>query len=104
MTIWNYYHELMGRQGVSPTQAKNIVRTQSSVIAALTLKRGEVDAMLCGLVGVFPIHLRHATNIIGKEEGVKDYSTVTAMALPGGTFFCVILMLPPTLQLKKLLR
>ncbi len=84
---WNYYHELMGRKGVSPSQAKNIVRTQNSVIASLLLKRGEADAMLCGTVGVFPIHLRHVTNIIGKEEGVKDFSTLTALVLPSGTFF-----------------
>jgi malate dehydrogenase (oxaloacetate-decarboxylating)(NADP+) len=84
---WNYYHELMGRKGVSPTQAKNIVRTQTSVIAALMLKRGDADAMICGTVGVFSIHLRHVTNIIGKEEGVKEFSTVTALVLPSGKFF-----------------
>ncbi len=84
---WNHYHELMGRKGVSPTQAKNIVRTQTTVIAALMLKRGEVDAMLCGTVGAFSTHLRHVTHIIGKKAGVNDYSTVTAMVLPSGTFF-----------------
>jgi malate dehydrogenase (oxaloacetate-decarboxylating)(NADP+) len=84
---WNYYHELMGRKGVSPTQAKNIVRTQTSVIATLMLKRGDADAMICGTVGVFSTHLRHVTNIIGKEEGVKEFSTVTALVLPSGTFF-----------------
>ncbi len=89
---WKYYHELMGRKGVSPTQAKNIVRTQTSVIAALMLKRGDVDAMICGTVGVFSIHLRHVTNIIGKEAGVKEYSTLTALVLPSGTFFLVIPM------------
>ncbi len=84
---WNYYHELMGRKGVSPTQAKNIVRTQSTVIASLFVKKGEADAMICGTVGLFTTHFRHITNIIGKEEGVKDFSTVTALVLPSGTFF-----------------
>lgn len=84
---WNYYHEIMGRKGVSPTQAKNIVRTQTTVISALMLKRGEVDAMLCGAVGSFATHLRHVTHIIGKAEGVNDFSTVTALVLPSGTFF-----------------
>jgi malate dehydrogenase (oxaloacetate-decarboxylating)(NADP+) len=84
---WNYYHELMGRKGVSPTQAKNIVRTQPSVIAALMLVCGDADAMICGTVGVFSIHLRHITNIIGKEAGAKNYSTLTALVLPSGTFF-----------------
>jgi len=86
---WNYYHEIMGRSGVSPTQSKNIVRTQTTVISALMLRRGEVDAMLCGTVGVFSTHLRHVTRIIGKGEGVKDFSTVTALVLPSGTFFMV---------------
>ena len=84
---WTYYHELMGRKGVSPTQAKNIVRTQPTVIASLVLKRGEADAMLCGTVGAFGLHLRHVTNLIGKNAGVKDFSTLTALVLPSGTFF-----------------
>ena len=84
---WNYYHELMGRKGVSPSQAKNIVRTQSTVIASLVVKKGEADAMICGTVGLFATHFRHVSNIIGKEEGVKDFSTLTALVLPSGTFF-----------------
>lgn len=84
---WNYYHELMGRKGVSPTQAKNIVRTQSTVIASLVLKRGEVDGMLCGAVGAFSTHLRHVTHIIGKKEEVKDFSALSVLVLPSGTFF-----------------
>ncbi|MFT5133211.1 MAG: malate dehydrogenase (oxaloacetate-decarboxylating)(NADP+) [Gammaproteobacteria bacterium] len=84
---WNFYHELMGRKGVSPAQAKNIVRTQTTVIAALMLKKGQADAMLCGTVGSFSTHLRHVTHIIGKKTGVNDFSTVTALVLPSGTFF-----------------
>ncbi len=87
LDYWTYYHELMGRKGVSPTQAKNIVRTQPTVIASLVLKRGEADAMLCGTVGAFALHLRHVTNLIGKNAGVKDFSTLTALVLPSGTFF-----------------
>ena len=84
---WSYYHELMGRKGVTPAQAKNIVRTQSTVIASLFLKRGEVDGMLCGTVGAFATHLRHVTNIIGMKEGVKDFSAMSVLVLPSGTFF-----------------
>ena len=84
---WNFYHELMGRKGVSPSQAKNIVRTQSTVIASLVVKKGEADAMICGTVGLFATHFRHISNIIGLEEGVKDFSTITALVLPSGTFF-----------------
>lgn len=84
---WNHYHDLMGRKGVSPAQAKTIVRTQSTAIAAMMLKRDEVDAMLCGTVGAFKSHQQYVEDIIGKVEGVRDFSTLIALVLPSGTFF-----------------
>jgi len=46
---WQLYHEIMQRRGVSVDAAKSVVRTRSSVIAALMVRRGEADAMLCGV-------------------------------------------------------
>ena len=85
--FWNYYHELMARSGISPAEAKNIVRTQNTVIAALMLRKGDADAMLCGSVGPFISHLKHIEEIIGKGEGVSHLAAVTALVLPTGTFF-----------------
>src|SRR3546814_16608154 len=48
---WQLYHQIMRRRGVTPDNAKAIVRSRATVIAALMTKRGEVDAMLCGTVG-----------------------------------------------------
>ena len=84
---WLRYHELMGRKGVSPGQAKYIVRTQNTVIAALLLKCGEADAMLCGTEGPFNGHLQHIQEIIDRDEGVSALSAVTVIVLPGGMFF-----------------
>ena len=84
---WNHYHELMGRKGVSQAEAKTVVRTQSTVIAALMLNRGEVDAMLCGTVGPFKGHLQYVEDIIGRVDSVRDFSTIIALVLASGTFF-----------------
>ncbi len=84
---WKLYHELMGRKGVSTADAKTVVRTQSTVIAALMLKHGAADAMLCGTVGRFNGHLQAVQDIIGKAAGVQDFSTLIALVLPSGTFF-----------------
>jgi len=84
---WLYYHELMGRKGVSPGQAKYILRTQNTVIAALLVKLGEADAMLCGTEGPFNSHLRHIQEIIDRNEGVSELSAVTVIVLPSGMFF-----------------
>ena len=85
--FWNYYHEIMARNGISPAEAKNIVRSQHTVIAALMLRKGDADAMLCGSVGPFVSHLNYIGEIIGKGEGVSHLAAVTVLVLPTGTFF-----------------
>ena len=37
------------------------MRSRASLIAAMLLRRGDVDAMLCGTVGTFDEHLRLRT-------------------------------------------
>ena len=48
------YLERAGRRGVTPDLARTIVRTNSTVIAALSVLRGDADAMICGLEGRYP--------------------------------------------------
>jgi malate dehydrogenase (oxaloacetate-decarboxylating)(NADP+) len=84
---WRTYHALMERKGVSPDAARTIIRTNTTVIAAMMLKRGEADAMICGTFGHYGDHLRHVVDIIGKAKGVLDTSALSTLILPGGTFF-----------------
>lgn len=84
---WTLYHTLMARRGVTPDQARNIVRTRNSVIAALMLYRGEADAMLCGLDGRYHRQLGHVENVLGKRAGVQSLAAMSGLILPQGTFF-----------------
>ncbi len=84
---WNLYHDLRGRRGQSPEHAKMVVRSNATVIAALLLKLGYADALLCGSVGRYHSHLRNVMSIIGKAPGVGDVSGVVALILPAGIFF-----------------
>ena len=81
------YHDIKGRAGISPNEARRIVRTQSTALAALLLMHEDVDAMLCGTIGPFINHLTHVRDIIGKRDDVRDLSSVTVLVLPEGTFF-----------------
>ncbi len=45
------YFALVGRRGVIPEAARTIVRTNQTVIGALRSKRGEADALICGVGG-----------------------------------------------------
>jgi malate dehydrogenase (oxaloacetate-decarboxylating)(NADP+) len=84
---WTLYHSLMERKGVSPDFARSVVRTRNSVIAALMLRRGEADAMLCGAIGQYHRHLRHIVDILGVVPGTSAPAALSAIILPKGTFF-----------------
>ena len=86
-SYWEEYRRLLGRKGASPEYAKTITRTQATAMAALMLHSGEADAMLCGTVGRFTDHLKHIEGVIGLREGFRDFSALTALILPSGSFF-----------------
>ncbi len=84
---WESYHRLMERRGVAPDDARTLVRTSTTIIAALMVKRGEADAMLCGTAGRYARHLQHLRDIIGLRRGVQAPSALSALVLPKGVFF-----------------
>jgi len=84
---WALYHQLMGRDGVSPEAAKAAVRRSNTLIASLMLKRGEADAMLCGLVGRYDAHLDHIRQVIGQKPGARTMAAMNALMLPEHTLF-----------------
>ena len=81
------YYRLVERRGVSPSHARRVVRNGSTVIAALLLRRGDADAMICGAVGRYLTQLRHVSEVIGKEGGVRGFAALSAMILPTGPLF-----------------
>jgi malate dehydrogenase (oxaloacetate-decarboxylating)(NADP+) len=84
---WELYHKLMGREGITPEAAKAAVRRSNTLIATLMVKRGEADAMLCGLVGRFDAHLEHIRSVIGTKAGARTIATMNALMLPQYTLF-----------------
>lgn len=80
--------QLAGRRGVTPEAARTLVRTNTTVIAAIAMMRDEADAMICGLEGRFEKHLRYVDMIIGRREGVGDLSALSMLISQFGvTFF-----------------
>ena len=84
---WSLYHRIMERNGVSPDLARTIARTNTTVIAALMLKRGEADALLCGLVDRYANHLQHIKDIIGLQPGVGNPAALNAIITHNGVYF-----------------
>ena len=78
---WELYHTIMGRHGVTPEAAKAAVRRSNTTIAALSVKLGHADAMLCGMVGRFDTHLQHVRDIIGLKASAPGLAAMNALML-----------------------
>lgn len=84
---WEAYHTIMERRGVTPDEAKSILRTTPTVIGALMVYKDIADAFICGATGKFHAHMKHVTDIIGLKPGVEAPATVSPLILPNGTYF-----------------
>ncbi|MGE0384721.1 MAG: NADP-dependent malic enzyme [Gammaproteobacteria bacterium] len=85
--FWQAYYRIMRRKGATEEDARTIVRTQNTVIAALSVHLGYADAVICGTTGHYHEHLQAVTDILGLAPGVRSASAMNALLLKKGTFF-----------------
>ncbi|MBV2091739.1 MAG: NADP-dependent malic enzyme [Candidatus Thiodiazotropha sp. (ex Ctena orbiculata)] len=81
------FFEMVQRGGFSPKEARKYLNRNPTVLAAIMLSIGEVDAMICGTVGRYRKHLQNVTEIIGTESGINKLSSMNALVLHSGTLF-----------------
>ncbi|MBL8790949.1 MAG: NADP-dependent malic enzyme [Rhizobiales bacterium] len=79
--------DVAGRKGITPDAARTLVRTSTTVIAALAVHRGEADAMICGLEGRYRSKLRLIRDIIGLAPGVNELAAMSLMITSRGIVF-----------------
>ncbi len=84
---WEAYHRLAARDGVTPDMAKATLRRSTTAIAALMVRRGDADAMLCGLVGRYEAHLEQVERIIGRRDDAPCLAALNALMLDQRTLF-----------------
>jgi malate dehydrogenase (oxaloacetate-decarboxylating)(NADP+) len=84
---WTTYHNIMGRNGVSPDTAKTIVRTRNSVIGALMVYRGEADALITGVVGRYRVNLENVLDVIGLRPGARIAASLAILNTEDGAYF-----------------
>lgn len=81
------FHALVGRKGVTPDTARTIVRTNTTVIGALAVRRGEADALICGFQGRFIKHVRDIQSVVGLAPDAAQLSALSMLILNRGVFF-----------------
>ena len=85
---WQAYHSLMERKGITPDIAKVHVRTNNTIIAALMVRFGDADAVLCGMIGRYVEHFKNLRNIIDVYPDAQLCAAVTTLILESGPLFC----------------
>jgi malate dehydrogenase (oxaloacetate-decarboxylating)(NADP+) len=84
---WRNYYGLVRRSGVTQNLAQEAMRNRSSLIAAMLLRGGEVDSMLCGTSGAFYEHLGYVRQVIGLRDGVRTCGTMNMLVIGGRPLF-----------------
>lgn len=84
---WQDYHKLMERKGVSVEYAQREVSRRTTLMGALMVRHGDADAMICGTIAEFSLHLDYISNVIGLRKGVNRFAAMNVLILPGRTIF-----------------
>lgn len=85
--FWKDYHQIMQRKGVTVEYAQREARRRSTLIAALLVKFGKADGMLCGTYASYDIHLDFVKNVIGLKDGRSTFFTLNALMLEDRNLF-----------------
>ena len=86
---WRQYHALTERRGVTPSAARNLLRSRPTIIAALMVERGEADAMITGIVGRFHKKLGYLRSVFDFEQGITGTAAMTGVINDKGAWFFV---------------
>jgi malate dehydrogenase (oxaloacetate-decarboxylating)(NADP+) len=84
---WSEYYQLGKRHGVTRALAQAEIRTRTTLIGAMLVRKGDADAMLCGTVGAYADHLRYVRTAIGLRQGVSTFAAMQLLILPNRHLF-----------------
>ena len=85
--FWQDYYTTMQRKGVTVEYAQREARRRSTLIAAMLVKHGKADGMLCGTYASYDIHLDFVKNVIGLKAGRNNFFTLNALMLEDRNLF-----------------
>ena len=89
---WETFHRVLERRGVTPDTARTILRTNTTAIAAVAVRLGHADSMICGASGQYRWHLGYVEQILGgldDEKGgkLRPIGALSPVILEDGAIF-----------------
>ena len=83
---WETYHRVMERRGVTPDLARAIMRTNTTAIGAIMVRRNEADSLICGTFGQYLWHLNYVGQVLS-TGGMHPAGALSMMILETGVLF-----------------
>ncbi|MFQ6551557.1 NADP-dependent malic enzyme [Aestuariibius insulae] len=83
---WQFYHDRMQRRGVTPDLARAVMRTNTTVIGAVMVARGDADSMICGTFGQYLWHLNYIEQLLA-SDGKHAVGALSLLVLEDGPLF-----------------
>ncbi len=89
---WSEYHTIMQRRGITPELARTILRTNTTAIGAIMVRRGEAESLICGTFGHYLWHLNYVDQILsglpdGKGGRLRPVGALSTVILEQGVIF-----------------
>ncbi|AWD32540.1 NADP-dependent malic enzyme [Candidatus Kinetoplastibacterium sorsogonicusi] len=84
--MWKDYYDLKKRIGVTPDIARSMIRKHNTIIGAMLLRKGDGDALLCGVSSKYDNQLKYVDDIIKKKDG-QTYAALNVLLLQDQILF-----------------
>ncbi|MEM7563358.1 MAG: phosphate acyltransferase, partial [Pseudomonadota bacterium] len=84
---WKTYHQLTERRGTTLSEAKQLLLTSTTIQAAMMVKLGLADTMICGTIGRFQRHLRRVLSVTQQGDGANKVSALSIIITSKYTLF-----------------
>ena len=81
-------HEMRKRDGVTHSEAAELIRTDTDYFGSVMVEEGDADALLTGLTHHYPSALRPPLEVIGSAEDAERIAGVYMLTFKNRVVFC----------------
>ncbi len=84
---WQKFHHWTERRGKTLSEAREILRNSKTTQAAMMVKLGLADTMICGTIGRFHRHLGRILSVAQQDDGIEVVSALSIIITSRFTLF-----------------
>ncbi|MFT5221597.1 MAG: malate dehydrogenase (oxaloacetate-decarboxylating)(NADP+) [Planctomycetota bacterium] len=75
----NQYYQLTSRRGKTLLEARDLLRTSTTIQASMMVQLGLADSMICGTIGRYHRHLERILSVTQQGDGLNQVAALSAI-------------------------